>query len=62
MDACYKLLKKKNVWIVALDNNASYTWKTLLKDRQWYKGPVDEKLSMVKVQTCGLTQGFPVRP
>lgn len=33
-----------NFWIATTNHNASYTWKTLLKARQWCKGVVDRKI------------------
>lgn len=34
---------KKN-WSATMNNNTSYTWKLLLKGRQWCKGVIDRKI------------------
>lgn len=36
--------KKNNFWIIRMDNNASHTWKTILRARQWCKGYIDRKI------------------
>lgn len=33
-----------NFWTATMDNNASYTWKTMLRARQWCKGLIDRKI------------------
>lgn len=39
-----KYCKSANFQTVTMDNNASYTWKTLLRARKWCKGYIDRKI------------------
>lgn len=43
-DGCTINIVKQKLLTVTVDNNASYTWKTLLKVRQWCKGKIDRKI------------------
>lgn len=39
-----KYCKKANFYTVSMENNVSYTWKTLLRARQWCKVYMDRKI------------------
>lgn len=39
-----KYAKEKNFWTMTLDNNASYTWKTMIKAREDYKNFITKKI------------------
>jgi hypothetical protein len=39
-----KYCKNENFWNASIDHNASYTWKTLLRARQWCKGLITKNI------------------
>lgn len=40
-----KYCSTNNFWTTNMNNNASYTWKLLLRAREWCKGLIDRKIA-----------------
>lgn len=47
-----------NFWTALMNNNTSYTWRLLLKARQWCKGLIDRKIAIGENRMYGLIHGL----